>query len=272
MYKLIATDLDGTLVTDDKNLTDRTIENVKNALKKNVKIMISSARAFYRLERYIDELDLRKENQYTICFNGAMIVENITGEVLYSKNLDKQEVNELISLGKQLNVPIMLYSKNAHCAEEIPEVIQKNKNSKGMNLKIENFNKIDFDKEENYIYKIVFMDKPEKIIEVRKNIPKEIIEKYEVTSSVPEYIEFVKKGIKKSEAIKFIMNKCKIKQEEVIAIGDGENDVEMLRFAGLGVAMDNADNYVKENADYITTSNNDDGVGNVIEKFILNDR
>ena len=91
MYKLIATDLDGTLVTDDKNLTDRTIENVKKALKKNVKIMISSARAFYRLERYIDELDLRRENQYTICFNGAMIVENITGEVLYSKNLDKQE-------------------------------------------------------------------------------------------------------------------------------------------------------------------------------------
>ncbi len=271
MYKLIATDLDGTLVTDDKNLTDRTIENVKKALKKNVKIMISSARAFYRLERYIDELDLRKENQYTICFNGAIIVENITGKVLYSKNLDKQEVNELINLGKELNISIMLYSKNAHRAEKIPEVIKKNKNSKGMNLKIENFNEIDFDKEDNYIYKIVFMDKSEKITEVRRNIPKEIGEKYEVTSSVPEYIEFVKKGIKKSEAIKFIMDKCKIEQEEVIAIGDGENDVEMLRFAGLGVAMDNADNYVKENADYITTSNNDDGVGKVIEKFILNE-
>lgn len=271
MYKLIATDLDGTLVTDDKNLTDRTIENIKKALKKNVKIMISSARAFYRLERYIDELDLRKENQYTICFNGAMIVENITGKILYSKNLDKREVNELIILGKKLNIPIMIYSKNAHHAEKIPEIIKKNKNSKGMNIKIENFNEIDFDKEENYIYKIVFMDKPEKIIEARKNIPKEIIKKYEVTSSVPEYIEFVKKGIKKSVAIKFIMDKFKIKQEEVIAIGDGENDIEMLKFAGLGVAMDNANNYVKENADYITTSNNDDGVGKVIKRFILNE-
>lgn len=269
MYKLIATDLDGTLVTDDKNLTDRTVENVKKALKKNVKIMITSARAFYRLERYIDELDLRKENQYTICFNGAIIVENITGKVLYSKNLDKEEVSELIGLGKQLNVPIMLYSKNANWVEEMPEVIQKNKNSKGMNIKIENFDKIDFNEEENYIYKIVFMDKPEKIIEIRKNLSKEIIDKYEVTSSVPEYIEFVKKGIKKSKAIKFIMDKCKIKQKEIMAIGDGENDVEMLRFAGLGVAMENANNYVKENADYITTSNNDDGVGKVIEKFIF---
>ena len=269
MYKLIATDLDGTLVTDDKNLTDKTVENVKKALKKNVKIMITSARAFYRLERYIDELDLRKENQYTICFNGAIIVENITGKVLYSKNLDKEEVSELIGLGKQLNVPIMLYSKNANLVEEMPEVIQKNKNSKGMNIKIENFNKIDFDEEENYIYKIVFMDKPERIIEIRKNLSKEIIDKYEVTSSVPQYIEFVKNGIKKSKAIKFIMDKCKIKQKEIMAIGDGENDVEMLRFAGLGVAMENANNYVKENADYITTSNNNDGVGKVIEKFIF---
>ena len=272
MYKLIAVDLDGTLVTDDKNLTEKTIINVKKALKKNVKITISSARAFYRLERYIDELGLRKENQYTICFNGAMIVENITGKVIYSKNLDKQEVNEVIRLGKQLNVPIMLYSKNANYVEKVPEVIQKNKNAKGMNLKIENFNKIDFDKEENYIYKIVFIDKPEKIVKIRKNFQKEIIDKYEVTSSVPEYIEFVKKGIKKSKAIKFIMDKCKIKEEEVIAIGDGENDIEMLRFAGLGVAMENADNYVKENADYITTSNNDDGICKVIEKFILSSK
>lgn len=271
MYKFIAIDLDGTLVTDEKSLTDRTILDIKQALKKNIKITISSARAFYRLEKYIDELDLKKENQYTICFNGAMIVENITGKVLYSKNLNNQEVNELIILGKQLNIPIMLYSKNAHCVEEIPEVIQKNKKSKGLNSKIEKFNKINFNKKENYIYKIVFMDKPEKIIEIRKKLPKEIVEKYEVTSSIPEYIEFVKKGIKKSEAIKFIMNKCNIKREEVIAIGDGENDIEMIKFAGLGVAMANANNYVKENADSITDSNNDDGVGKLIEKIILND-
>ena len=66
MYKLVAIDLDGTLVTDDKKLTNRTIETIKKAAEKGVKIMISSARAFYRLEKYIDALDLRKEGQYTI--------------------------------------------------------------------------------------------------------------------------------------------------------------------------------------------------------------
>ena len=115
-----------------------------------------------------------------------------------------------------------------------------------LNLKIVNFNEMNFEEKENYIYKICFIDKPEIIIEKRKEIPKEIMEKYEITSSVPEYIEIVKKGIKKSEAIKVVMEKYDIKQNEVMAIGDGENDVEMLSFAGLGIAMENAMDDVKE--------------------------
>lgn len=200
-----------------------------------------------------------------------MVVENLSGKVQYSQNLDEKEIEEIINLGKQLNVPMMLYSKQAHISETIPEIVLKNKNSKGINYRVEKFNNIDFKNEADYIYKIAFIDKPEKILQVRKRIPKHFIEKYEVTSSVPEYIEFVKKGIKKSEAIKFVINKLNITPEEVIAIGDGENDIEMLKFAGLGVAMENANDCVKSNANFITTSNNNDGVGNVVEKFILNE-
>ena len=148
MYKLVAIDLDGTLVTDDKKLTNRTIETIKKVSEKGIKVMISSGRAFYRLEKYIDALDLRKEGQYTICFNGGMIVENITKKILYSQNLKSDEVKELIHLGKEMELPIMIYFKDAHCTEEIPEVLQKNsKNIKGMNLKRVNFDEIDFNKE-----------------------------------------------------------------------------------------------------------------------------
>ena len=270
MYKLVAIDLDGTLVTDEKELTPKTMKAIKEASQKGVKIMISSGRSFYRLEKYIDALDLRKENQYTICFNGGMIVENTTKEMIYSKNLDAEEVKELIQLGKTLGLPIVIYSRDTHYTEQVPEVMQKNsKNLKGMNLKIVNFNEMNFEEKENYIYKICFIDKPEIIIEKRKEIPKEIMEKYEITSSVPEYIEIVKKGIKKSEAIKVVMDKYDIKQNEVMAIGDGENDVEMLSFAGLGIAMENAMDDVKEFANDVTTSNNHDGVANAIEKYIL---
>ena len=269
MNKLLAINLDGTLVTDDKQLTNRTIETIKKASEKGVKIMISSARAFYRLEKYIDALDLRKEGQYTICFNGAMIVENAIGNIVFSKNLEEDEVKEIIELGKKLEVPMMLYAKQMNFVEQIPEILANNKAYKGVNFKIEKFENNDYSKEENYVYRIAFIDKSEKIMDIRNKIPKEIIEKYEITSSVPEYIEFVKKGIKKSEAIKFIMEKYQIKQEEVMAMGDGENDIEMLKFAGLGVAMENASEDVKKVANVVTTSNNEDGVANAIEKYIL---
>ena len=269
MYKLVAVDLDGTLVTDDKRLTSKTVEVIKNASKKGVKVMISSARSFYRLEKFIDELGLRNEEQCTICFYGSMIVENTIGKVLYSKSLEAYEVKEIIELGKRLDVPMMLYAKEMNFVEEIPEIVAKNKNSRGINFYIGDFNKTDFGEEENQIYRIAFIDKPERILDIRNKMPKEFFEKYEITSSVPEYIEFVKKGIKKSEAIKFIMEKYNIKQDEVIAIGDGENDIEMIKFAGLGIAMENAKDDVKKVADDVTTSNNHDGVAKVIDKYIL---
>ena len=75
------------LVTDEKELTPKTIKTIKEASEKGVKIMISSGRSFYRLEKYIEALDLKKEGQYTICFNGGMIVENATGNIIFSKNL-----------------------------------------------------------------------------------------------------------------------------------------------------------------------------------------
>ena len=104
---------------------------------------------------------------------------------------------------------------------------------------------------------------------IKQKLPQELYQKYEITSSVPEYIEFVKKGITKSKALDFICQKCNIHKSEVIAIGDADNDLEMINFAGLGVAMGNATNSLKEKADYITSSNNDDGVAKVIEKYIL---
>ncbi len=271
MYKLVAIDIDGTLITDKKEVTPRTITTIKEATKKGIKVIICSGRSFYRLEKYVEEVGLKKENQCTICFNGGMIIENTTKNLIYSHPLDNKEVKELIQLGKSLELPMMIYAKDTHYTEKVPDIIKQNdKNMEELNLKVMKFDEINFHKEENYIYKICFIDKPEIIREKRKEIPKDIMQKYEITSSVPEYIEIVPKGIKKSEGIKAVMQIYGIKQKDVMAIGDGENDVEMLKFAGLGVAMENASDYVKGFADVVTTSNNDDGVANAIEKYILN--
>lgn len=233
MYKLVAIDVDGTLVNDDKKLTQRTIDSIKKASQKDIKIVISSARSFYWLKNYLEQLELIKNNQYTIynMFNGAVIIENKNQKIMLSNNFDIEEIWELINLANKLNTSIFLYSIN--------------------------------------IYKIFFVNDYEKIAKIRKTVPKELSEKYEITNSIPECIEFVKKGITKSKSLQFICEKCNIKNSEVIAIGDANNDTEMINFVGIGVAMGKAEVSLKEKADDITSSNNHDGVAKVIEKYIL---
>lgn len=268
MYKLVAIDVDGTLVNDDKKLTNRTIEAIKKASKENVKIVISSARSFYRLKDYLEKLDLLKDEQYTICFNGAVIVQNKTKKTLCSYNFEIEEINELVNIAEKLKTNILLYSMDNVFTEQFPKVIENTKSFRNVKFDIVNFKEKDFKKDK--IYKILLVNNSDNILKIRRELPKELLEKYEITSSIPECIEFVKKGITKSNALNNICEKCNINKSEVIAIGDADNDIQMIDFAGLGVAMENATDLLKEKADYITSSNNNDGVGEVIEKYILN--
>ena len=208
-----------------------------------------------------------KDKQYTICFNGAVIIENKNQNVLLSNNFNVEDIWELINIANKFDTSIFLYSMNNVFVEEVPKIIQNSKSFKNIKLDLVKFKTIDYN--ENTIYKIIFVNDYDNIAKIRKQIPKEIYEKFEITSSMPERIEFVKKGITKSKSLKFICKECNIKRSEVIAIGDADNDIDMINFAGLGVAMGNAQNSLKEKANYITRSNNDDGVADVIQKYIL---
>lgn len=262
MYKLIALDCDGTLLNDNKELTEKTIETIKKA-SNQVKIVLATARAFYRVEQYLTTMDLLKDGQYTICFNGGSIIENESKKEIQSCAFETENLKELIKLSKEFKTQILLYSSNSLIVEYIPKIYENNKKINFEIIKMEDLNV-----KYKLIYKVVFLNEPEKIKEIRKLLPEEIKNKYEVTSSVPEYIEFVPKGIKKEEALQILCNKLDIQRDEVIAIGDAENDVGMIKFAGIGIAMGNADDITKSIADDVTDSNNNDGVAKAIIKYL----
>ena len=199
--------------------------------------------------------------QYVL--TGGSIVNNGNQKEIESHTFQDENIKELIQLSKSLNTQILLYAYNYLIVEEVPS---KLKNNKGINFEIIKMEELDLSKYS--IYKVVFIDNPEKIIQMRKTLTKETFEKYEVTSSVPDYIEFVPKGITKHKALENLCNILQIKKSEIIAIGDGENDIKMIEFAGIGIAMENADNIVKNIANDITDSNNEDGVAKAIEKYI----
>lgn len=262
MYKLVAIDCDGTLLTDNKELTAITIETIKKASNK-VKIVITTARAFYRVEEYLKKMDLLKDEQFTICFNGGSIIENQSKQEIKSCTFNAEDVKELIELSKDFKTQILLYGFDSLIVENIPEKLRNNKKTNFKTMKLE-----ELEADQYSIYKIVFLNDPKKITEMRKIMPEEIKSKYEVTSSVPEYIEFVPKGITKDKALEILCNKLNIERHEVIAIGDAENDINMLKFAGTGIAMGNAEDFIKNIADDVTDSNNNNGVAKAIKKYI----
>ena len=124
---------------------------------------------------------------------------------------------------------------------------------------------------QNKIYKIVGVSAPEEIQKIKKKLPKYILDNLEITSSEENRIEFVAKGMTKVKAIEMLLNKLNIRKEEIIAIGDGDNDIEMIKYAGIGIAMLNAPDIVKKHADIITKySNNNDGIYEVLKNVLKN--
>ena len=250
MYKLIFIDLDGTLLDSKQQISQYNCEVIKS-LEAQAKIVLSSARGFYRMKKYVEQLDLLNSNNYTISYNGSLTIDNLENKII-NESLEKNHLFELIKFIK-MNDPHKWYF---HCYD------------KKINFKdIENMNEFIL---ANDIYKINCVLSEAHIEKLRKTIPDKMNSMFQITSSFPTHISFAKKGITKLEAIKKISSNLNIDKKDIIAIGDGENDIEMIQYACCGVAMENAMDSVKAAADLITDSNDKDGVGKVLVKLLNN--
>lgn len=243
----IFTDLDGTLLNDEKEIGNYTKEVIKK-YKNDINIIPTSARSFNRIKPYLEELGLLDNFNYTICFNGALIVNN-QGVELFSSHISKSTMQELTNLIDKYNIEWMIYTKN--------ELFKRSK--------IEDINKFIRD---NDTFKLIGTSTEEKIDEIRKELSV-MNDKLEITTSMSGRLVIVNKGSTKATAVEKIMVRLNIGRENIIAIGDGENDIEMIKNAGYGVAMLNAPETVKKTARMITKyTNNEDGVGKIIEEIL----
>lgn len=268
MYKLIALDLDGTLLRNDKTVSENNIEMIKKAREKGVKVVLCTGRPIDGVKWLIDLLDLKNEDDYTVCYNGAIVKNNTSEDIIFDQPLRMNDFKELYKLSKELKV-------NIHALTN--EAVVTPKNSKYTKLEAElngiTIKEIPIDKlaENTNIIKVMYVDEPEYLKEIIKKVKdKGLGEKYTLVQSAPFFFEFLKYGINKWTAVKVLGEELGIKEEEIICVGDAGNDYHMIKNAGLGVAMENGFKELKEIADYITATNEEDGVGKVIEKFVLN--
>lgn len=267
MYKLVAMDMDGTLLREDKSISDRTKKAIQEARDKGVTVVLATGRPIEGVSRYLEELDMLTEKDYVLSYNGALVQKTKNKEAINKVALNGADLHYLKNLSDELGV-------NIHAFWEKKGLITP-KSSKYTeveaqinNIEIHEMN-IDSIVDDEVMIKIMMIDEPEILGPAIEKLPKEVYEKYTVVRSTPYFLEFLNKDANKGLGVELLAKHLGIKREEIITLGDAGNDVHMIEYAGLGVAMGNSFDELKKIAEYITDTNENDGVAKVIEKFIL---
>lgn len=270
-YKLVAIDMDGTLLNSKNEVSERTKMSIEKAKDKGIYIVLATGRILKSALQY--STDLKIGNPIIAC-NGAIIV-NEHEEIIYKKPLDKNIIESILDLGKQNNIYYHFYDEyNFYANTLVYDVVNFYNTAtaklKGLELDINIFKEKQevLTRADLNVLKFMFIDNDlEKLFKVRKEL--DDIGTLSTSSSWNNNIEVMGKGVSKGEGLTYLCKELNINPKQVISIGDNENDLSMLEFAGLGVAMGNSKDAIKNISDYITSTNNDDGVAKVIEKFIL---
>lgn len=230
---------------------------------------MASGRPVDGLKRYLNELSLIDDNEFVLSYNGCLVQKTKGEEIICEVGLTGKDLHYTYELSKKLGVNIHAFSPTRGLiTPKVSKYTEVEANINDIDINICDFNAI---KEEEHIVKIMFIDEPEIIEKVIEAVPNELYERYNVVRSTPYFLEIINKESGKGVGLKALADYLDVPHKEIIAVGDAGNDLDMIEFAGLGVAMGNASEDVKEIANYITSKNTEDGVAEVVEKFILND-
>ncbi|MFD3446773.1 Cof-type HAD-IIB family hydrolase [Microbacteriaceae bacterium 4G12] len=265
-YKMIVLDLDDTLLRDDHTISTRTKEALMEAQQLGVKVVLASGRPTYAMRKIAEELHLAEYGSFILSFNGAKIINCQTNEELFSSTLSPQTVHELYDISRQEDVWIHTYVGDTIVTESHNQYTKIEGDITGMPvIEVSNFKEAVTEP----VVKVLMLEDPEKLANVEKKLQQELAGKLSVMRSKPFFLEFTEAGVTKGTSLSQLIEKLGITREEVIAMGDSYNDLAMIEFAGLGVAMGNAPDDIKESANYVTDTNMNDGVAKVVERFVL---
>ena len=261
-YKLIAMDLDGTLNNDQKIITEKTKEALMLAQQKGVRLALASARPSPGLFRERDVLRLQDHQGILMSYNGGRIVDAETGAVLFETAMDMEETRAALRFLETLPVtPILDDGRQFYVTD---------KNGYKVDYECTN-NRMECTEVPNLAdflhfapIKILMSADPAIIHDIQKKIAAFLPDSLTVVQTAAFYLEIIPRIINKGQGILDICKTLGISPEEVVSFGDAENDIPMLKAAGMGVAMGNADANVKAAADMITLSNNDDGIAHAL--------
>jgi Cof subfamily protein (haloacid dehalogenase superfamily) len=262
--KLVAIDLDGTLLKNDLTISPRAEEAIKEATAKGVYVTICTGRMYASALPYIKQLEMKLP---VIAYNGALVKHAATGEVLYRKLLPCPMATDIYIRAKKHKLHTNIYYNDDLYVDSLNDWADNYARKVGVDINIVE-NMVEF-LQCDPITKIVTIANPDALKFLRQELEEDYGEKLFITSSLPHLLEILNPEATKGKGLETVANYLDIPRECVMGIGDSFNDIEMFEYAGLSVVMANGEEEVKKIANYVTCSNDDDGVAEAIEKFVL---
>lgn len=267
-YKLLVLDVDGTLLNEDREISKRTLSALLKVQQMGVRIVLASGRPTYGLMPLAKTLELGNYGGFILSYNGCQIISAQNGEIVFERRINPEMLPYLEKKARKNGFAIFTYHDDTIIAND-PENEYIQSEARLNNLKII--------KEEEFSIGVDFApckcmlvsDDEEALVALEQLWKSRLNGALEVFRSEPYFLEVVPCGIDKANSLGALLERLNLKREDVIAIGDGVCDVTMLQLAGLGVAMGHSQDSVRVCADYVTATNEEDGVAQAVEKLIL---
>ena len=267
--RIFFTDLDGTLLNDDHDISDGNRSAIKELLQKGHVVVICTGRAFPSAKLQAERLGLTGENCYIICFNGGQIYDSARRELIYRKSIPMNYVRSVFDDADKFGITAQTYTDTHVITEHDNPNTKKYGEIQGLPMMVvENVTKT-LSHDPSKILALDFFDN-QKVTDFRQFITAHYDGVLDAYLSHPALLELVPPGVNKGNAVRFLCNYLGIPIENSVAAGDAENDLTMIQAAHIGAVMVNGEPFMKEQADYVTEAdNNHDGVAEILHKFIL---
>lgn len=272
MIKLLAIDMDGTLLNEEKHIDTPQKEAVQKAIEAGIKVVLCTGRPLFGVLPVYGELELEKYNldEYVILNNGCSLRKTTNWELLDNKEITREDVIYLDKLRKGYNLDLTVSNDDDYFVVGDKANKYTIEDGKLVYVDIKPISLEEATSGKHTFFKSMYLGEEEEIQRFKNDNENLLKDKYDAVLSQIHIFEMLPFGTNKAAALKELAEKLGIEREEIMTIGDGNNDVEMLEFAGIGVAMGNGTESAKKAANYVTDTNENHGVAKAIEKYILN--
>lgn len=267
-YDLIAIDIDGTLIQGNTGVSEPVFEAIRRVVKAGKRIVLCTGRPFPGARQYMEELRLTQEGDFLITYHGALVQRTDTLETVIHHELSMDDLQLWHSFVQDVGVNFQAVRNDGVYMDAVDVggygLIEPFINE--LTLRLRDFDALDSGMS---FSKLIMADEISKIQKLEDNIPVAFRNKYTVVRSMDNTIEVLSKTASKGQTLSELANMLDIPRERVMAIGDSGNDIDMVEYAGLGVAMGNAIPAVKDVADVITDSVDEHGVATAINRYFF---